>query len=111
MNGWQFNSDLVEKNEWILVGDLEPYDAVEVRLRAADTVVILDFSLAQCAWRAALRPRERLDFWLWLLQYRRQSRPFLIEAIAKHADKSSFHVLHNPAAVRRFVADLVRNIG
>jgi len=95
MNGWQFNSDLVEKNEWILVGDLEPYDAVEVRLRAADTVVILDFSLAQCAWRAARRPRERLDFWLWLLQYRRQSRPFLIEAIAKHAAKASFHVLHN----------------
>ena len=71
MNAWQFNSDLVEKNEWILVGDLGPYDAVEVRLRVADTVVFLDFSLVQCAWRAARRSRERLDFWLWLLQCRR----------------------------------------
>lgn len=102
---------LVEKNEWILVGDLGPYDAVEVRLRVADTVVFLDLSLVQCAWRAARRSRERLDFWLWLLQYRRQSRPFLIEAIAKHAANASFHVLRNPAAVTRFVADRVRNIG
>jgi len=54
---------LVEKNEWILVGDLGPYDAVEVRLRVAGTVVFLDFSLVQCGWRAARRSRERLDFW------------------------------------------------
>jgi hypothetical protein len=26
-------------------GDLGPYDAIEVRLRAADTIIFLDFSI------------------------------------------------------------------
>lgn len=99
---------LVEANGWIMDGDLGPYDAVEVRLRAADTVIFLDLSLARCAWRALRRSRERGDFWLWLLRYRRQSRPFLLEAIANHAANATLHVLRNPKALRRFVADVVR---
>jgi adenylate kinase family enzyme len=102
---------LVQAKEWIMDGDLGPYDVIEVRLRAADTIIFLDFSLIRCAWRAARRSRERLDFWLWLLRYRRRSRPFLIEAIRKHASKATLHVLRNPAAVKRFVADTARNIG
>jgi hypothetical protein len=37
--------------------------APAARLGEADTMVILDFSLARCAWRAARRSRERADFW------------------------------------------------
>lgn len=62
---------LVKENGWIIDGDLGPYDTVEVRLRAADTVIFLDFSLVRCAWRAIRRSRERADFWVWLLRYRR----------------------------------------
>jgi hypothetical protein len=36
---------LVAAEGWIMDGDLGPYDAVEVRLRAADTIIFLDFSL------------------------------------------------------------------
>ena len=43
---------LVDQDRWIMDGDLGPYDDVEVRLRAADTVILLDFSLIRCAWRA-----------------------------------------------------------
>jgi adenylate kinase family enzyme len=100
---------LVEENGWIIDGDLGPYDAVEVRLQAADTVIFLDFSLIRCAWRAMRRSRERADFWLWLLRYRRQSRPFLMEAIAKYAGRATLHVIRNPEAVRRFLADARRN--
>lgn len=99
---------LVEANAWIMDGDLGAYDAVEVRLRAADTVIFLDFSLVRCAWRALRRSRERADFWLWLLRYRRQSRPFLMEAIANHAGNATLHVIRNPKALRRFVSDVVR---
>ena len=99
---------LVEENGWIMDGDLGPYDAVEVRLRAADTLIFLDFSLVRCAWRALRRSRERADFWLWLLRYRRQSRPVLMDAIADHAANATLHVLRNPEALRRFVADVVR---
>lgn len=100
---------LVEENDWIIDGHLGPYDAVEVRLHAADTVIFLDFSLVRCAWRAIRRSRERADFWLWLLQYHRRSRPFIMDAIAKYAGHAVLHVIRNPAALRRFVTDVRRN--
>jgi adenylate kinase family enzyme len=99
---------LVAENGWIMDGDLGPDDAVEVRLRAADTIIFLDFSLVRCAWRAVWRSRERAGFWLWLLRYRRQSRPFLMKAIPNQASNATLHVLRNPEELRRFVADVVR---
>jgi adenylate kinase family enzyme len=101
---------LIGEHGWILDGDLGPYDAVEVRLRAADTVVFLDFSPARCGWRAVRRSGERADFWLWLLRYRQQSRPFLIDAIARHAPHAVLHVLRNPRALESFLADVSRRL-
>jgi hypothetical protein len=95
---------LIERECWIMDGDLGPYDDVEIRLRAADTIILLDFALIRCAWRAVRRSRECADFWRWLLLYRRQSRPRLMEAIAQHASNARLHVLCNPEAVRRFLA-------
>jgi adenylate kinase family enzyme len=99
---------LVAEDGWIMDGDLGPYDVVEIRLRAADTIIFLDFSLVRCAWRAARRSRERADFWCWLIAYRCQSRPVLIQAIAKHAPTADLRVLRDPEAIRRFVADVAR---
>ena len=99
---------LVTEDGWIMDGDLGPYDAVEVRLRAADTIIFLDFSLIRCAWRAIRRSRERADFWRWLVVYRFQSRPILMQAIATHAASSDLRVLRDPPALRRFVADVDR---
>ena len=95
---------LVAEDGWIIDGDLGPYDVVEVRLRAADTIIFLDFSLLRCSWRAIRRSHERADFWRWLLAYRWQSRPILTQAIANHAVKADFHILRNPKALTRFVA-------
>lgn len=100
---------LVMKDGWIMDGDLGPYDIVEVRLRAADTIIFLDFSILRCAWRAYRRSHERADFWLWLLRYRQRSRPFLMRAIADHAPDATLHVLRNPKALKRLVADLACN--
>ena len=100
---------LVQENRWIIDGDLGPYDAVEVRLQAADTIIFLDFSLVRCAWRAIRRSREGADFWLWLLRYRQRSRPFLMEAIGKYAAHANLNVVRNPGALRRFVAIVQRN--
>jgi adenylate kinase family enzyme len=102
---------LVEEDRWIIDGDLGPYDAVEVRIAAADTIIFLDFSLVRCAWRAIRRSRERADFWLWLLRYRRQSRPLLMEAITKYAAHATLHVIRNPEELRRFVEVVRRNSG
>jgi hypothetical protein len=86
-------------------GDLGPYDVIDVRLQAADTVVFLDFSALRCAWRAIRRSRERADFWRWLFSYRHRSRPLLRQAIAAHAGDAGIHVLRTPRAVRRFLAE------
>src|SRR5437016_664465 len=101
-NQWvELQQKLVSESEWIMDGDLGPHDAVEVRLRAADTIIFLDFSLARCAWRAFRRSRERADFWRWLLAYRRQSRPLLMQAIANHAPNADLHVLCGPGKLSR----------
>jgi adenylate kinase family enzyme len=95
--------ELVRQPLWILDGDLGPYDVIEVRLRAADTVVFLDFSLVRCAWRAVRRSRENADFWRWLWAYRRRSRPALLQAISAYAPGADLHVLATPRAVRRLL--------
>jgi hypothetical protein len=97
---------LIGEKEWILDGDLGPYDAVDVRLRAADTIVFLDFSFARCAWRAFRRSRGRADFWVWLWQYRRKSRPLLMGAIAHHAPGATLYVLRTPKELARFLAEV-----
>ena len=96
---------LVAWDRWIMDGDLGPHDGVEVRLRAAGTIIFLDFSLVRCAWRAIWRSRERGDFWRWLLTYRYQSRPILRAAISNHAHNAVLHVFRSPKALGRFVED------
>jgi len=103
----ELQQTLIRKENWVLDGDLGPYDAVGVRLHAADTIILLDFSFFRCAWRVLRRAPERADFWRWLLDYRRQSMPRLREAISRHAPKAEVHFLRNPKAVTEFIADVV----
>jgi adenylate kinase family enzyme len=98
--------ELTGRPAWIIDGDLGPYDsALDARLAAADTVIVLDFSFARCAWRTLRRGRERADYWRWVWSYRRRYRPAVMRAIAADAGQARLHVLRSPAAVRRFVAE------
>ncbi len=84
---------------WIMDGDLGPYDSLPGRLERADTVVILDFSLLRCAWRAHRRSREARDFWRWLISYRRHHRPKVLQAVATYAPQATFIVFRHPRAL------------
>lgn len=95
---------LAAREQWILDGDLGPYDAPATRLRRADTVVVLDLSLARCAWRAARRAREGSAFWWWLLTWRWRSRGKVLGAVAAHAPQARLIILCTPAQVRLFLA-------
>lgn len=97
---------LVTEDRWILDGDLGPYDVIEPRLCAADTIILLDFSFVRCAWRALRRAPERADFWLWVRTYRQPYLPILKEAIANYAPNAQLFILCSPRAVRRFLADI-----
>lgn len=94
---------LASRKRWILDGDLGPHDVLSVRLRAADTVVVLDFPLWRCAWRALRRSRENLAFWRWLIAYRHRSLPAVMAAIASHASHAELHVIRNPRAAQQLV--------
>ena len=91
-------------SRWVLDGDLGPYDVLPARLRAVDTVIVLDFPLWLCASRAVRRSRANLDFWRWVLTYRRRSLPAVRAAITEHADQAQVHVLRT----QREVDELLR---
>lgn len=104
-DGWAAAQErLAAADAWIMDGDLGPYDVLDVRLRRADTVVLLDFSLPRCAWRAVRRGRERADFWRWVWSYRRRYRPAVLAAVAEAAPHAALHVLRGPRAVERFLS-------
>lgn len=94
---------LVAEPQWIMDGDLGPYDVLDVRLNAADTVIVLDYSFPRCAWRAVRRSREAKDFWLWVWMYRRQYRPQLLHAINAHAHHSTIYRLRTPRAAAKLL--------
>lgn len=103
-NEWtRIQERLATGDRWIMDGDLGPHDALATRLAAADTVLILDFSLARCAWRAMRRSPERADFWWWLVTWRRRSRPGLLRAVATATPHTDVSVLRTPRALRQFL--------
>ena len=104
-NQWtQIQHRLTSGEQWVIDGDLGPYDVLDVRLRAADTVIVLDFPLWRCAWRALRRSRENLAFWRWLLTYRRRSLPTVMATIADDANHAELHLLRTPHAVEQLLA-------
>jgi adenylate kinase family enzyme len=101
--------ELVRRDRWILDGDLGPYDrALGVRLRAADTIIILNFGFLRCAWRTLLRGREQAEYWRWIWAYRRQSLPRIIRAIRQDAPQARLYVLRHPGTARRLLAEVRR---
>jgi len=94
---------LADRDEWIMDGDLGPHDVVATRLRRADTVILLNYSLVRCMWNALRRSTERADFWQWVIGYRRKSLPVLKKAILKHAPQAKVHIFRSPRALNRFL--------
>ncbi len=103
----EVQEELTAAERWILDGDLGPYDALEVRLRRADTVVLFDLPTRVCAWRALRRSRQRRDFWRWLLTWRRRCLPDLLSAIDAQGDTVELFVIRDEADRDRVSSVLV----
>lgn len=99
---------LAAADDWIMGGDLGPYDVLAPRLARADTVVVLDFALLRCLWNAARRPRERADFWWWVLTWRVQHRRRLLQEIGRHALAADLVVLRSPRDLAAYLSDARR---
>jgi adenylate kinase family enzyme len=97
--------ELARRPAWIIDGDLGPYDRdLGLRLRAADTVLVLDFGFLRCAWRSLRRGREQAGYWRWVWAYRRRSLPVIRRAVGADGSGAEVQVLGNPGMVRRFLA-------
>jgi adenylate kinase family enzyme len=98
---------LAQRDTWIIDGDLGPYDeALDIRLRAADTIIVLDLSLPRAAWRTLRRGRERADYWRWVWAYRRHYLPRVMKMIAENAPDAEVQLLRSPGMIRCFVCEL-----
>lgn len=95
--------ELAAGPRWVLDGDLGPYDVLAPRLERADTVVIFDFPLTRCAWRALRRSRERADFWWWLVTWRFRHRAAVLNAVATFAPSANLRIVRSPRGVRRLL--------
>jgi adenylate kinase family enzyme len=97
---------LISEDKWIIDGDLGKYDILEPRLKAADTVIVLDFSFIRCFMQARKRSSERFDFWWWVFTWRWASRPKVIRAIRTYAKQADAHILRSPKALEKFLEGL-----
>jgi hypothetical protein len=102
----RIQDELSAADHWIMDGDLGPYDELSVRLKRADTVIVLDFPFVVCALRAARRSAENADFWWWVFTWRWASKPKLMRAIATYAAQAKLHVLRTPKSLDRFLCAL-----
>jgi adenylate kinase family enzyme len=97
-------TELAAVDDWIMDGDLGPYDVLTARLARADTVLLLDFELLRCVYNAVRRSRERTDFWWWVLTWRVRHRRRLLREIHRHAPAADLIVLRGPRAAAAFLS-------
>lgn len=102
----QRQRELIAEPAWIMDGDLGPYDVVDIRLAAADTVIFLDLPLALCVWRALRRSRERADFWNWMIRYRSFAT---LRTINRYAPGVNLYWLPSTRHVTRFLGRVARS--
>jgi adenylate kinase family enzyme len=102
---------LIASTSWIMDGDLGPHDVLAPRLRAADTVFLLDLPLWLCAWRSLRRGRERYDYWVWVVAYRIRDRRRIRRLIESEAPGVDVRVARRPADVEAFLAAVLRRDG
>ncbi|MGY3715851.1 DNA topology modulation protein [Sutcliffiella cohnii] len=117
----QVQNELVKNEQWIIDGN---YGAtMDIRLQAADTIILLDYHRTICVYRAfkrmvkyrkKTRPdmgegcEERIDFsfikWIW--NYPKTKRPEVINKLKQLSKEKNVIVLTTPRETRKFLQTL-----
>ena len=114
---------LLDRPQWIIDGNYTA--SLPMRLAAADTVVVVDFSRLRCLGRAIKRlmqyrgrtrpdmgegcPEQlNLEFLRWIWNYPRQERPQLFRQLDQHGGHTRVVFLRNPQEVERWLDELRR---
>ena len=109
-------TELAAGEEWIIDGNYG--GTIDVRVRAADTAVFLDYAPIPCITRALRRsifnhgravqaagcPEHiDLEFLRWIANYRRDSRPRVLAELEAGGPGLALHVLRHPRDAHRFL--------
>jgi adenylate kinase family enzyme len=111
-------SAVTARSAWIIDGNYS--GTMDVRLKAADTVIYLDYPTCICLYRAVKRfllnrGRTRIDmaegctekidkeFVEWILNFRRKSRPMLLAKLEGLRSEKNIVILTGPSQAKRFL--------
>lgn len=123
---WQgIVQDLTHRESWIMDGNYG--GTLDMRLKAADLVIFLDFPRLLCLWRVIKRrvmyagktrpdmasgcPEQlNWEFLQWIWNYPNARRPGILEKLSQLTPRSQVIVLRSPKAVRQFLQDISRSL-
>ena len=109
-------ANLLKGDKWIVDGNYG--DTLDLRLSLADIIIWLDFPRSLCLLGAARRTlfnfgrpmqaagcpeRFDLEFYKWIWNFRKESRPKLVGAIARYGGKSDVLRFKSRREARRFL--------
>ena len=115
----QIQEELVQNEEWIIDGNWS--GTLDIRLKAADTIIFLDYSRYLCIYRAVKRRilyrnksrpdmvegnKERLDanFLKYIWMYPKEKKPKVMEKLGEISDIKQVIILKSPEETRNFLS-------
>ena len=110
--------ELLTREAWIMDGNYS--STMERRLAACDAVVFLDLPPHVCLWRVLMRLRQyhsltrpdmaagcyeqfNWQFLLWVWNYRRRSRPKIVQLLKRFENHVQVIWLRSPAEVTQYL--------
>ncbi|WP_010093158.1 DNA topology modulation protein [Ornithinibacillus scapharcae] len=120
-NQIKIQNDLIQEKEWIIDGNYG--GTMDIRLKAADTIIYLDVNRIICVYRAfkrmlkyrnkqrpdmAVGCEEKIDFgflkWIW--NYPKTKRPETINKLNQLKNDKTIIILHSPKEIKQFIGKM-----
>ncbi len=109
---------LVNNNSWIIDGNYG--DTIDIRAKASDTIIWLDFATIICIWRIITRyfqyqgktrpdmsrdcpERISLKFLQYVANFSNQQKPKILTKLAQYQDSKQIIILKKPHQVKKFL--------
>ena len=117
----QIQEELVQNEEWVIDGNWS--STLDIRLKAADTIIFLDYSRYLCIYRAVKRRilyrnksrpdmvegnKERLDanFLKYIWMYPKEKKPKVMEKLGEISNRKQVIILKSPKETHRFLEQI-----
>ena len=112
--------EVSRKPRWIIDGNYSR--TIDIRLKAADMIIFLDYSKYLCLFRAIKRSllnrnkdrpditegcKEKFDmeFYKWIWNFPKRSRQKIISALSKLEDQKKIYIFKHPKELKKWIED------